>query len=204
MAMICFIFVVLNGKNRIDVMRKFFVFVVLLFNLIGTIGVGFDIKANVSEEDSVRLIYRLNVLKKNSIGEKATDFLFYKKDGSQSSLYDVKADFLLVYFNNPDCETCKALKQEMVSSVILNDVLDSGKLKLLSVCVEGETDEWKKQQLPESWIDACDKSMVIVDDELYYLPSLPVLYLLDSNYFVILKNTSVSAVGKHLKTSVID
>ena len=87
-----------------------------------------------------------------------------------------------------------------MASDYLNGMLDMGRVKLLSVCVEGEIDEWKKQQLPELWIDACDKTMSILDDELYYLPGLPTLYLLDSNHSVLLKNTNVINIEKCLKT----
>lgn len=203
-------------------MRKLLIILALLFHVIIVVGeessngvYDFNSSADeveiarllssgeISHEDSLRLVYKLNLLMKNREGEKATDFLFYKKDGSQNSLYDVKADYVLMYFNDPDCETCKALKQELIGSEVLNNMLECGKVKLLSVCVEGENEEWKKQQLPELWIDACDKSMVIVDEDLYYLPSLPVLYLLDSNHHVIMKNTDVNEIEKYLKLSEI-
>ena len=211
-------------KMRKYMLRSFFVSVILLFNIFGINGDESDLNTfdinllpaddeqciseinkllanrNVSEDDRILLKYRLNALLKNRKGEKATDFLFVKKDGSHGSLYDVKGDYVLVFFYNPDCETCKSIKREIMTSDYLNGMLDMGRVKLLSVCVEGEIDEWKKQQLPELWIDACDKTMSILDDELYYLPGLPTLYLLDSNHSVLLKNTNVINIEKCLKT----
>lgn len=154
---------------------------------------------NVINKDSLRIDYVRTMLNKNSIGSRASDFLFYRKDGSESYLYDVKANYIMVYFNNPDCDTCEEEKRAIASSVVINNMLDSDKLKILSVCVEGETEKWKTQHLPEQWIDACDRLMMIIDNDLYYLPSLPVLYLLDNEHNVIMKNTTLEDIEVFLK-----
>ena len=78
-------------------------------------------------------------------------------------------------------------------------MLDSGRLKLLSVCVEGNTVEWEDQILPENWIDACDEALRISDREIYDLPTMPVLYLLDKNQRVLLKNASLEKIEGFLK-----
>ncbi|MBQ7940900.1 MAG: DUF5106 domain-containing protein [Muribaculaceae bacterium] len=141
-----------------------------------------------------RLRYKLDTVMKNRIGNKATDFAFGYKDGKTGTLYSVEAEYLLVFFNDPACETCKFMKQELSASSLINDMLDSGSLKLLAVCVEGGIDEWKGQKLPDAWIDVCDTSMTVTDNELYYLPSLPVLYLLDGRHNVLLKNATLKGV----------
>lgn len=164
----------------------------MLMVLLGVGNVCFS--QNISYEDSIRADYMKTMLSKNAVGGKAADFEFYNKDGSKNTLYAIKADYILVFFNDPDCDTCEELKRTIIASSVINDMLECGKLKLLSVCVEGETEKWKTQRLPVSWMDACDKSMSIIDNELYYLPNLPVLYLLDSECNVIMREMSVKDV----------
>ena len=67
-------------------------------------------------------------------------------------------------------------------------LVDSGRLKVLSVCVEGKTDAWKNGLTPKGWIDACDEGLVIYEDLLYEIPGLPVLLLLDNEHRVLMKN----------------
>ena len=74
---------------------------------------------------------------------------------------------------------------------MIEKAVEENKLKVLSVCVEGTKEQWQAQNLPLKWIDACDERMLITDRELYDLPSLPVLYLLDRSYRVVQKNTNV-------------
>ena len=157
---------------------------------------------NISYEDSIRADYMKTMMSKNAVGGKAADFVFNSKDGSESSLYAINADYILVFFNNPDCDTCEELKRTIIVSSVINDMIECGKLKLLSVCVEGETEKWKTQCLPVSWIDACDKAMSIIDDELYYLPSLPVLYLLDNKCNVIMREMSVKDIEEFFELGI--
>lgn len=143
------------------------------------------------EENEERMRYLQEMESKNSVGDIAVDFAFLKKDGMTDSLHNISSDYVLLYFNDPDCSDCKMLKDSLFVSAILNELIDNDKMKVLSVCVEGKTVEWNAQRLPEGWIDACDENMTITDDELYYLPCLPVLYLLDGKHRVLLKNTNV-------------
>ena len=145
----------------------------------------------VSFDDKERVGYYLAKVMKNRVGHKATNFGFIQKQYKRRSLYGVKADYILLYFNDPTCDECHKLKTELILSPIISKKVEEGKLKVLSVCVEGNKDEWKTQSLPHQWIDACDERMLITDRELYDLPSLPVLYLLDRSYRVVQKNTNV-------------
>lgn len=154
---------------------------------------------NKDDIDDIRANYLVEMENKNCVGDVATDFNFLMKKGEHSTLYTLKASYILVYFNDPDCDDCKLLKDNIVNSKVLTRMIDEDKLKVLSVSVFGKTEEWEKQILPEKWLDACDENMSIIDDELYYLPKLPILYLIDCNHNVILKNTNIKDIEAVLR-----
>ncbi len=154
---------------------------------------------NKEDIDDIRADYLVEMENKNRVGNVATDFNFLLKEGELSTLHTLKASYILVYFNDPDCDDCKLLKDNIINSKVLTKVIEDDKLKVLSVSVFGKTEEWEKQILPEKWLDACDENMSIIDDELYYLPKLPILYLMNCNHNVILKNTNIKDIEAVLR-----
>lgn len=72
-------------------------------------------------------------------------------------------------------------------------------MKVLSVCVEGKTEAWLSSSAPSGWIDACDEEGVVYEGSLYDIPGLPVLYLLDSEHRVLLKNVQSGQIESFLK-----
>lgn len=153
---------------------------------------------NVPAEEKERLKYNRNMAMKNRVGEKAANFGYVTKSGRRGTLYSVKGDYILVYFNDPACEECKMMKSELEASQIINNAVTEGKLKILAVSVDGKKDEWTKVSVPVKWIDACDDKNVIAGRELYDIPSLPVLYLLDRSCRVVQKNTNIAKVEEKL------
>ena len=68
-----------------------------------------------AEKEKQRLL--LEGAKKNMIGTVAADFDYITpKDKTVHHLKDLKADYILVYFNNPDCESCEAVKERLASN----------------------------------------------------------------------------------------
>ena len=152
--------------------------------------------AKVPADEKERLTYSLATAMKNRVGHKATNFSFLRKDGRRGTLYTIKADYILLYFNDPTCDECKKVKEELISSPHISKAIEEDQLRVVSVCVEGKTDAWKNQSLPYQWIDVCDERMYVADRELYALPSMPVLYLLDKGYRVVQKNTDVLKIDE--------
>ena len=155
--------------------------------------------SKVPEEEKERLRYALSVSMKNRVGNKATNFSFIRKDGKRGTLYTVNGDYILLYFNDPNCDGCRIMKEELSSSPVIEKAVEENKLKVLSVCVEGTKEQWQAQNLPLKWIDACDERKVITDRELYDLPSLPVMYLLDRSWRVVQKNTNIRNIEEFLQ-----
>ena len=135
---------------------------------------------------------------KNRVGEVATDFEFMLRDGGRGRLSEIDAKYILVFFSDPDCDRCNSVKVQIDASAVVRIKLLLGDLALLSVCVEGDTDAWKRIKTPDEWIDACDEKGAIYDQELYDIPGLPSFYLLDSLHRVILRDVHFQLVENFL------
>lgn len=135
---------------------------------------------------------------KNRVGEVATDFEFMLRDGERGRLSEIDAKYILVFFSDPDCNRCNSVKAQIDASAVVRIKLLLGDLALLSVCVEGDTDAWKRIKTPDEWIDACDEKGEIYDQELYDIPGLPSFYLLDSSHRVILRDVHFQLVENFL------
>ena len=140
----------------------------------------------------------LNTEMKNRVGKVATDFEFMLRDGGRGRLSEINAKYILVFFSDPDCDRCNLVKAQIDASAVVRIKLLLGDLALLSVCVEGDTDAWKRIKTPDEWIDACDEKCAIYDQELYDIPGLPSFYLLDSSHRVILRDVHFQLVENFL------
>jgi len=152
----------------------------------------------LEETDRIRPRHLLEMALKNRPGDVATDFTVVCRDGRSRRLSDIKAGYVLVYFNDPDCENCHRVKELLTLSPVVNDLLESGRLKLLSVCVEGKTPAWEKAEFPAGWIDGYDADQRLTREQVYDLKAMPTLYLLDAEKRVILKDASFEQVEERL------
>ena len=142
---------------------------------------------STSEKEKQRLL--LEGAKKNMVGSIANDFDYVTpNDKTVHRLKDLKADYILVYFNNPDCESCEAVKERLANSEIVNSMVNEKKLIVLAIYPYNDTKLWKKAKYPSMMINGWNQSQQIEYADLYDLPTLPCFYLLDKSYTVLIKN----------------
>ena len=55
----------------------------------------------LNETEKIRPQARLKLAQKNRIGTKALNFTYTLASGAQGSLYQLKAEYLLLFINNP-------------------------------------------------------------------------------------------------------
>ena len=152
-----------------------------------------------AEKEKQRLL--LEGAKKNMIGSVAADFDYVTpNDKTVHHLKDLKADYILVYFNNPDCESCEKVKERLNNSELINKFVNENKLIVLAIYPYDDQKLWKKAKYPKMLINGWNQSQNIEYGELYDLPTLPCFYLLDKDYKVIMKNEgSLNKVEAKLK-----
>lgn len=164
----------------------------------------FFLESIVEEKDTPEAFYEeaafeLLMAKKNRVGERANDFRFITRSGQRVSLSKVKGEYTLLFFADPECFLCRITKEEVLASETITKMVGEGRLNVLYVCLAGKSEAWKKTPAPQAWIDACDEKQTVYEKLLYDVPGLPVLYLLDADKVVLLKNATVSQVVSFLK-----
>ncbi|MDF9829739.1 DUF5106 domain-containing protein [Parabacteroides sp. PF5-6] len=154
----------------------------------------------LDEVNKIRPAHLLEVALRNRLGESATDFVYELPDGKKGRLYQVKSDYLLLYFYNPDCENCREVTQAMKESQLINGLLNAGKLKVLSVYPDEDKEAWVNHipQMPTVWINGQDREVILKNEEIYDLKAIPCLYLLDKNKTVVLKDAPFEQVEAYL------
>jgi hypothetical protein len=141
--------------------------------------------------------YDLALASQNRILKKANDFRYTVASGRTSNLYSLKADFILIYINNPGCPMCRQIQEQLVASQIVADALKEGRLKILAIYPDEDLTLWHEHPLPKSWINGYDKGRRLEKDRLYDLRAIPAMYLLDREKKVLVKDsTSVPEIER--------
>lgn len=146
----------------------------------------------------LRFSYQCDVMTKNQLGMTITDF-DYKLPGKDKrySIKKLKSPYILLYINDPDCDDCSIATLRLSVSQVLLQAIREGRLVLLSLYPDGETEEWlsKVGDYPKEWTVASMEE----GDHCFDLRIMPTLYLLDKDKKIILRNTSLEAVEQAIK-----
>ncbi len=119
----------------------------------------------------------------------------------RSRLYKTKAEYMLIYFNNPDCNSCKGEQQALMSDPAIVQMCANGTLTVLAMYIDEQKDSWADnyKNIPDSWIYAHDPHLTLRDNELYGIRAIPSMYLLDKDKKVLLKDVSAKQVIEYMK-----
>lgn len=144
---------------------------------------------SLPESVRVRGEESVKIAKLNRPGTKATDFRFEDRKGIESSILSISSPYTLLVFFDPECTHCSEILEELEKNISLRESVESGKLIVQAIYAEGKRDVWEKNKnhLPQWWRVGYDITGIL-DNDLYNLPAMPTLYLLDSEKNVILKD----------------
>lgn len=136
--------------------------------------------------------YRLSLASQNRIGEPANDFRYTLASGATGSLYGLRAEYVLLFINNPGCPMCREIREAISASPMLTELIEHGRLRVLALYPDENLDEWRayREQVPASWINAYDDGCVLREKGLYDLSAIPSLYLLDAQKRVLVKDAT--------------
>lgn len=139
---------------------------------------------------------------KNRPGSMAENFIYTLASGKSYTLSALKSEYTLLFFNDPDCEDCLEIKNKINSSSALTVLQNKyKKITILSIYPDEDLRIWKEHlpDYPLNWINGYDKKLNIRNKELYDLTKMPVLYLLDREKHVLLKNASFETLENYLE-----
>lgn len=105
-------------------------------------------------------------------------------------MYDIRADYLLLFISNPGCPMCRDVRERIKASKVLTDLVGQGRMKVLVIYPDADLKSWREHlpEYPESWINAYDYGCEITKQRLYDLRAIPSLYLLDADKRVLAKD----------------
>lgn len=146
----------------------------------------------IDDANKERCQYRLKLLEQNRMGHKANNFEYTLANGHKGTLYNLKAEYTLLFINDPTCDNCRAIKNDISDSKIMSSLVGAGRLIILAIYPYEDIDEWFRYQdeIPKTWINAYDKECIMHSRSLYNLSAIPALYLLDSNKTVLIKDSN--------------
>lgn len=147
--------------------------------------------------DSMRVAFMRNEAAKALPGTEAPAIKGTTDTGREFDLADTAGKMRLIMFYDPDCDTCHATLRQLKADAGVNGAIASGRLEIIAVYADDDTEAWGRSRgtVPEGWtnVNAPDAG------ELYSIPSMPTLYLLDPASIVILKEATPEAVAAAVK-----
>lgn len=134
--------------------------------------------------------YDAKMCQLNRVGTKASEFRFSDAKGKVRRLYDIKADYTILFFSNPGCTACMDIINALKSFPQVLEGIKSGKLAVLNIYIDEDLKAWKEYMpiYPKEWYNGYDPDYVIRTDVLYNVRAIPSLYLLDKDKNVIMKD----------------
>lgn len=160
----------------------------------------------LDETEKSRPRFLLAAALKNRPGTTAADFTYHTPEGNLQTLHATpSAPRLLLMFYNPDCTHCRQTIALLHDDRLFKQMLHDGLLTVLAINTENTPETAPRPEaapragnrLPTDWM-AGTASHTLTDNELYILPSMPTLYLLDKEKHVLLKEALPEQVLSHL------
>ena len=138
----------------------------------------------------------------NRIGTKATDFRFADRYGKIRNLYDIDADYTLLFFSNPGCNACMDIINVLKEEPTISSLIDNGVLSVLNIYIDEDIEAWRSYMpiYPEQWYNGFDPDFVLRSNELYNIRAIPSLYLLDKEKNVLMKDVPENILFNYLVT----
>lgn len=135
--------------------------------------------------------------RENQIGLKAPQINLIDTLENRTTLYDIKADYLVLFFYDPDCGHCKK------KTPVLRDAYHEadGNFEVAAICVGTDMDKWKGfiKKFELDWIDLADIAYQSNFRVQYNVRSTPQIYILNKDKEIIGKRLDVEQIADFIK-----
>ena len=177
-------------ESKIMGMDAVFVYVAESYYLSG--------RANWVDSDFIdKLNDRIMKMKPSLIGQKGADLKMETISGEWVALHEVRADYTLLYFWEPNCGFCKEATPKLYE---LYEKYRSRGLAVFAVDTQAKRAEWEDyiNEYGLDWINAWDPDHATFFRFYYDVYSTPTLYLLDKDKTIIAKRIDIEALDQML------
>jgi thiol-disulfide isomerase/thioredoxin len=150
----------------------------------------------VNEKVLKNITDRADVLEKLLIGKPGPNMIMWDTTSNLKSLYDIKADYTIIMFWDPDCGHCRTEIPEIKTWTDENG--EKYNVKIFSVCSDTNLVKWRKflrDYKMTEWENVNGtRSATANYHDLYDIISTPTIYLLDKNKKILAKRLGAKQV----------
>ena len=142
---------------------------------------------------------RVARIKPNLIGNLAPKMVLLDTTLNPISLYSIKADYIILFFYDPDCGHCK--KKTPVLRDIYEMKLKQMGVQVVAADIKKDIDKWKKfvRERKLSWINLSDPYVRSNFRYEYNIESTPTIYVLDRHKKIIAKKLDVDQLYEFIQ-----
>ena len=128
------------------------------------------------------------------VGKKGKNVIAKGPDGKEYSLYDINADYTIVYMFNPDCEHCQ---EETPKLVEFHKKWKSKGVEVFTIALDTDDTKWRnylnKVGATNQFTNIYDSSNRAIYPN-WYVDVTPELYVLNKDKVIIAKNLKVNQI----------
>ena len=147
-------------------------------------------------------LHELKMCSTNPFGAKVPNIRYKDVKGHKGTLYAIDADYTMLFFSNPGCESCKGIIKDVMSRGYIESLIKDKKLSVMNIYIDEEVSKWRdySPNYPSCWINGYDYTFSLRDGNDYDIRAIPSLYLLDSSKRVLMKDAPTEKVLAFLDT----
>ena len=111
----------------------------------------------LDEYEKMPLVHDLQMAMQNRVGRVANDFSYTLASGRSGRMGAIQSDYTLLFFSNPGCPMCRDIKEQIIQSPKLSDMIARKELAVLVVYPDEDLQAWQEhlEDYPESYAYAC-------------------------------------------------
>ncbi len=154
----------------------------------------------VKGAERTRFEAQYKVLTSSSVGCTVPDFEFVRPDGTTGHFGEVDAPYILLMFFDPDCADCRLAKARFSADYAINWLCQKNILKIVAIYPGEDNDQWRAEALdmPDTWV----KGSCADADTYFAMPTMPMLYYIDKNHVIQVKEIKPDNVLKAFQALV--
>jgi len=157
------------------------------------------------EEQLEKIVKNATTLKPILIGKTAPDVKMEKRDASPINLHDVKSEFTVLFFWDPDCGHCKKSMPKMLEAY---DKFKDRGVEVFAVCTR-VTDKvpkcWQyidEKENMDRWINVVDPYLQSRYKQIYDIRTTPQIFILDENKEILSKRIGAEQLEEVLEQMI--
>lgn len=154
----------------------------------------------ISTEQREMLRSKYEQIRYNRLGVKAQNLTLGTIDGEIINTNEIEASTTLLYFYDPDCESCKTYVPELYNDVFLK-YKDKG-FRVIAINVGVDQQQWKdfvKEHKLSDWINVSDPEYKSEYMKYYDIPSTPTMFFLNNEKKIVMKSMGADDLKKILE-----